>query len=191
MRSVFVCTLCVALTAQAAAATTEYAVDPVHTTPLFAVSHAGVSQTYGRFNEVGGTIRWNDSDPTASSVAIEIATKSVDTANQRRDDHLRSPDFLDVAQYPTMSFTSTAITPVAGEQDVYDVTGEFTLHGTTKTITVRVEKTGAVENHSMLGTRIGFHGEFDIKRSEYGVDGLPGVVGEDVHIILSVEGMVQ
>ena len=165
-----------------------YTLDPVHSVALFRVKHANVGFTYGRFNECSGTVAFNPEDMSESRVEVAIKTESVDTANEDRDKHLRSADFLDVENHPLMSFKSTGFKKVA--KDTYEVTGDFTLHGETKSITIKVEHTGA--GPGMHGeTRIGFEAMFAVKRSEYGMTNMIGPVGDDIGIIISFEGVKQ
>ncbi len=161
-----------------------FSVDNVHSTVLFRVSHLGVSQSYGRFNEIDGGFLINPDSPESSSINITVKTTSVDTANGKRDDHLRSPDFFNAAQFPVTSFKSTAFKKVGDKR--YEVTGDLTLHGVTKSITVPLEHVGTAE--TQRGVKAGFECMFDIKRADYGMNYMPGALGDDVRIIVSIEG---
>lgn len=169
-----------------------YNVDAVHSHALFAISHAGFSTTYGRFNDVSGAYVW-EADPTKSSIRVAIRTASVDTGrdewSQKRDEHLRGPDFLSAKEFPEMSFVSKRI--AKGEGNVYTVTGDFTLRGVTQEMTIPV--TLLKEDKDFMpgstGRRIGFETRFTIKRSAFGMSyGLPNV-GDDVTITFSSEGV--
>lgn len=168
----------------AAAAPEAHAVDAVHSTVIFRVKHLDTGYSYGRFNEMSGTVVLDEANPAACSVNLEVKAASVDTANSKRDDHLRSPDFFNVAQFPTITFASTAVAK-AGE-DAYDVTGDLTLLGVKKSVKVRMTKTGSAKD-PQGAFRTGFEGTMTILRSEYGMKyGLQGV-GDEVRLTLAFE----
>ena len=171
--------------ASLASAADTYAIDKSHTAALFKVNHLGFSYTWGRFNDIAGTIVWDDANPAASSVTITIKTDSIDTGTPDKDKHLKNSDFFSVKEFPELTFVSKSI---AKKGDAYEVTGDFTLHGVTKTITIPVTKMGAGED-PWKKQRIGFDSQFTIKRSDYGMAfGLPGI-GDEVTIIFSTEGV--
>lgn len=122
-------------TAVAQAATFE--IDPVHTTVQFAVRHMMVSNVRGTFGKVNGTLNLDEADPTKSTLEATIDATSIDTREPKRDTHLKSPDFLDVAKYPAITFKSKRATKVADGK--YQVTGDLTLHGVTKEVVLDVE----------------------------------------------------
>jgi polyisoprenoid-binding protein YceI len=163
-----------------------FVVDGVHTTLLFRIKHLDVSYTYGRINDPTGSLKVEDGHLV--SIEVNAKAENVDTNNEQRDKHLRSPDFFDVNQFPDMGFKSTKIEP-AGDNK-YNVTGEFTLHGVTKEITVELTKTGEAE-HPQAGHRIGYEGAFTIKRSDYGMDKLIPGASDEVNITVSVEGIKE
>lgn len=163
-----------------------YAVDPVHTAALFKVKHVGVSYTYGRFNDISGTIVFDAADPAASKVDITIQAASVDTDNQKRDAHLANPDFFDAKQFPVLKFVSTAFKKV--DDSTFDVTGDFTLHGVTKPIAIKVVKIGEGKD-PWGGYRIGFESTFTIKRSDYGMTKMMDAVGDEVTVTFATEGI--
>lgn len=169
----------------------EYKIDPVHSFALFKVKHMGASYVYGQFTEIAGTIAFDAADPEASSVEVTVKTKSVTTHNTQRDRHISGPDFLNVKEFPEMTFKSSSWKKV-GEK-AYEVTGDFTLLGVKKTITATVEHVG---NGTMRGKELtGFHTVFSIDRSEfgmqYGISPDGGDLGKDIEIILSVESIKQ
>jgi polyisoprenoid-binding protein YceI len=181
--SVSVLALSVASSAMAA---DTYKVDPVHSSAEFRIKHMGVSTVAGRFNEIAGTVTLDAKDESKNAVQIEIQTKSVDTANEARDKHLRTADFFDVEKNPTMSFKSTSFKKKGASK--YEVKGDFTLHGVTKPLTVEVEQVGT--GKSKEGKDLaGFETSFTIKRSEFGMDKMLGtsLIGDDVKITVSVE----
>ncbi len=167
-----------------AAEATKFKIDSGHSSVLFRVKHFGVSNFYGRFNKVSGEITWDAKTPEASSISIEIDAASVDSNDKGRDDHLRNTDFLSAKEFPTISFKSKSVKKKGAQ---LELTGDLTLHGVTKSVTTTVDLTG--EGETPFGYRAGFETTFDIKRSEYGVSGVPGGVGEDVRITVSIEGV--
>ena len=168
------------------AATETYTVDHTHSAALFQVEHFGISFVSGRFTDLSGTIAVDRENLNNSSVEIVIRTASVNTDLEKRDKHLRNDDFLDVEKYPTMSFKSAKVTKI--NDNVGEITGSFTMHGVTKTITTTVTFIGEVDvpwdQH-----RAGFETSFNIKRSEYGMDKLLGPAGDNVKITLFIEAM--
>ena len=160
-------------------------IDNVHSSVIFKVKHMGVSWFYGRFNEIKGEIVWAGDVPSGHSIKAEVNAAMVDTASKGRDDHLRGPDFFDTANYPTISFVSKGAKK-SGD-DRYEVSGDLTLHGVTKSITVMVDHTGTV---TARGRRIGLSCEFTIKRSDFGMTyGVDGPLGDEVTIILGLQGI--
>lgn len=173
-----------ATTTPALSAADTYTVDPTHVAALFKVDHAGFSWTWGRFNDVGGTVSWDAADPSKSSVNVVIKTASVDTGTAKKDEHLRSGDFFSVKEFPEMSFVSKTVE--AKDANIYHITGDFTLRGVTKSITIPVQllKVGEFPPGT---ARVGFDTEFTIKRSDYGMTYGAGAVGDEVTIIFAVE----
>jgi len=177
-----------ALTAVAAApafAADTYAVDPGHSAVLFSTSHLGISNTHGRFNGIDGTLTWDASDLTKSAINITIKTESVDSGNEKRDQHLRSADFFNAKQMPTATFVSKSFTKI--DDSTYAVAGDLTLVGTTKPITVNVKKIGEGKD-PWGGYRIGFETSFTIKSADFNIKGVPGV-GEEVALTFGLEGV--
>jgi polyisoprenoid-binding protein YceI len=130
-------TLAVALMLPAAAAASEWQLDPSHTLAQFSVRHMMVSTTRGNFDKVTGEITLDDKDLTRSSVAIAIDASSINTRDAKRDAHLRSPDFFDVVKYPKITFKSTRIEKAG--KGKFKVTGDLTMHGVTRPVTLAVE----------------------------------------------------
>jgi polyisoprenoid-binding protein YceI len=170
---------------RAPSATGNYKIDPVHSSNVFSVKHMNVSNFYGRFNELSGRFTLDDADPAKCVFEATLQTASVDTNNADRDKHLRSADYFDAEEHPTITFKSTAVK--AGKDGKLEVAGDLTMRGVTKPITAQVERTGAAPG--MRGGFIaGWEARFTIKRSEFGV-GAPMGLGDDVHLIISVEGV--
>jgi polyisoprenoid-binding protein YceI len=146
--------------------TGTYDLDVAHTRIGFVARHAMVTKVRGAFNELAGTAVIDGADPAKSSVNVTVEVASIDTRNSMRDDHLRTNDFLDVAQFPQLSFVSTAIAQVGDEQ--FEVTGDLTSKGVTKSITIPLEFQGAATD-PFGNERIGFEGSTSLKRSDFGI----------------------
>ena len=169
------------------AATGKFTVDPVHSSNAFRIRHLA-ADFYGRFNEMTGECTLDDAHPEKSTIAVQIKTASIDTNNEARDKHLRSPELFDVEKYPEIAFKSTKVQKV--DDKTWSLTGDLTFHGTTKPITVQIAAPQAVKG--MKGEiRCGFGATFDIKRSEYGMGALVGPLGDDVRIMVGVEGVSE
>ena len=162
-----------------------FKVDPVHTFVLFSVQHLGIANTYGRFNDISGTVVFDKDNPSKSSVELSVPVESLDTHNSIRERSLKSPDFFDAKQFPTITFKSTKI---EGSGDTLKVSGDLTIRGVTKPVTVDFKKGG--EGKGVFGEmRGGGETRFTIKRSDFGMNFELGEVGDEVTIILSVEGV--
>ncbi|MEY2487059.1 MAG: hypothetical protein QOH39_2707 [Verrucomicrobiota bacterium] len=164
-----------------------FKIDPAHSSVVFSVQHLGVSNLYGRFNDISGTVVFDKDNPSKTSVEVSVAVDSLDTHFPKRDQNLKSPDYFDAKQFATITFKSKK---VEGAGDAFKVTGDFTLHGVTKPLTVDFKKVG--EGKGVQGEpRAGGETRFTIKRSDFGMNFQQGAVGDDVTIILSVEGVKQ
>src|SRR2546429_63677 len=122
----------------AAFAADTYKIDPVHGTVIYRISHFNISNAYGRFNNPTGAVMLDGGNP--SSFEFLIKTDDIDTANRKRDSDLKGPDFFDAKQFPAITFRSTAVKSTGDNK--FDVAGDLTLHGVTKSITVPITKTG-------------------------------------------------
>ena len=179
--------LLLTVAAAPAPAADTYDLDAGHTMVLFKVDHLGFSHSYGRFNDVSGSFVIDEENPAAGSVTIEIKTESVDSNHERRDKHLRSPDFFSATQFPTITFKSTGVS-VSG--DDYTIKGDLTMRGVTKPVTIELTRMGSGKD-PWGNDRVGFNGGLTIKRSEFGVNYMPDALGEEVEILLAVEGVKQ
>jgi len=159
----------------------EFKVDGVHSAVLFRVKHLGVSYFYARFNEIAGSFSFD-----AGSLDIQVKTGSVDSHRPDRDKHLKGPDFLNAKQFPLMKFTGKKFKKTG--DDKYRVIGEMTLHGVTRPLTVQLERVGSGPD-PWGGYRTGFETTFTIKRSDFGMDFMLGQLGDDIRIIVSIEGV--
>lgn len=176
--------------------TETFTFDKNHTLVGFRIRHF-VSKVEGRFKDFEGTIWIDRANPSASRVELTIQAASIDTSVEGRDKDLRSPNFFDVEKYPTITFKSTKV--VSKGNDTYDVTGEFTMHGVTKTITVPVKHGGflKVPGRGGMGEKAGFEIAFPLNRKDYGLvwnrplDTGGFMLSDDVDINVQVEANKQ
>ena len=176
----------VAVASVPALAADHYKVDTVHSSVVFRLKHANTSYFWGRINDPAGSFTLDESDPTKGSFTIELQAAKVDTGNAQRDTHLRSPDFFNAKQYPTITFKSTSVRKVA--DDRLEVTGDLTLHGQTKPVTAMVELTGKGEMRGQQ--RAGIEATFDIKMTDFGFKANPGL-SDQVRIVAGLAGVKQ
>ena len=154
-------------TNEPATLTGTYAIDPSHSRIGFVARHAMVTKVRGSFNEFEGSGHFDAEDPTRSHLQLIIQAASIDTRNADRDGHLRSNDFFDMETYPTITFVSTAVAQTG--DDEYRVTGDLTIKGVSRPVTVELEYTGtAVDPYG--NQRIGFEGKTTVNRKEWGVN---------------------
>jgi polyisoprenoid-binding protein YceI len=144
---------------------TTWTLDPSHTTIEFSAKHLMITTVKGRFTAMEGTVTVPSDSPAAASVDITIQAASVDTRTEQRDQHLRSADFLDVEKFPTITFRSTKI---AGSGEQFTMTGDLTIHGTTRSVTLDVTNEGVAKD-PWGGTRMGFSATGKIDRREFGL----------------------
>ena len=147
--------------------TGTYAIDASHSRFGFVARHAMVTKVRGSFNDFEGTATIDGSNPAASSVQVSISVDSIDTRNKQRDDHIRTNDFLDVANHPRITFVSTSITHDGGND--FEVTGDLTIRGITKSVTLPLEFQGEASD-PFGNRRIGFEGSVVINRKDWGVN---------------------
>jgi len=169
----------------------DYVIDTkgAHAFVNFKIKHLGYSWLHGRFNTFDGQFNYDAKNPNASQISVNIDTASLDSNHAERDKHLRGGDFLNVSKYPQASFKSTAIKfDEDGEEAT--VTGDFTLHGVTKTITFEIDKIGEGQD-PWGGYRVGFEGETSLKLADYGIDYNLGPASTHVDIGLFIEGIRQ
>ena len=162
-----------------------YEIDTAHSMIIFRAKHNGVSYNYGRFNEFTGVIMIDPHD-IDSTVVFEVKAASIDTGNEKRDQHLRSSDFFSAKQFPVITFKSTKVSMKEGEEDMLEVTGDLELLGVKKSITVDVEITGRGKGRGGEAL-IGFESIFTIKRSEFGMTYGAGAVSDDIRLTVSIE----
>lgn len=166
-----------------------YKIDPDHSSMQFSIGHLGFSELLGRFNTFSGSIVLKPKGE--SKVDVAVKTASVDTNHGKRDEHLRSPDFLNAKQFPDMHFVSKRVTFDTQGRPVL-IEGELTLLGKTKPATMKVSAIGAGKD-PWGGYRAGYNATAVIKRSEYGMNFMQGEggVGDDINITLKIEATKQ
>jgi polyisoprenoid-binding protein YceI len=176
--------LALAVAAPAQAADT-WEIDKGHSAVIFSAKHFNAGYTYGRFDDFKGSFTIDKANPANNKVHIEVMTASVNSGIPKRDDHLRNTDFFNAAQFPTIVFDSTKV--VAKDADTVTVTGNLAMHGVTKAVTFDVDFTG--EGDDPWGSRrMGAHAAFSLKRNDWGVSGLKDAVGDEIRLIVSLEG---
>ncbi len=165
--------------------------DLSHSSIGFHVRHLMISKVHGRFTSWTGALQLDSADPTKSHVEVQIDAASIDTKEPKRDDHLRSADFLDAANFPQLTFKSTR---VARDGDELAVDGELTIHGVTRPVHLKVEPAGQVKD-PWGGTRTGFSAKTTISRKDFGLTWnqlleAGGVaVGDKIEISLEIEAV--
>ena len=147
--------------------TGTYTIDPTHSRIGFVARHAVVTKVRGSFNEFEGTGHFDVEDPSKSHLELTIKTASIDTRNADRDAHLRGNDFFAMEQFPEITFASTAVEQA--DDDNYRVTGDLTIKGVTKPVTVDFEVNGSVQD-PFGNLRLGLEGRTTINRSDFGVN---------------------
>jgi len=172
----------------ASAEPATYKIDPNHSSVGFSIRHF-VSNVPGRFRDFSGVIKYDKQNPAASSVEFTVQAASITTDNNDRDEHLRSADFFDVQKFPTLTFTSTKVTPK--DANTLDVTGNLTLHGVTREIAIPVQVLGTMK--APRGEKAGFEASFTLNRKEYGIvwnrvfDFGSTLLGDEVRISIEIE----
>ncbi len=189
MRKFLLTSLFIAFTLSSPAQAEDYVIDTekAHAFIQFRVQHLGYSWLYGRFNDFSGSFSYDEANPEAAKVAVNIKTASIDTNFAERDKHLRDPRFLHVDQYPEASFVSTSFEPNADGTAL--LKGDFTLHGVTKPMTINVQHVGA-GNDPWGGYRRGLFGTTKFTMADYGIDTSKlGPASAEIYLELSIEGI--
>ena len=168
----------------------SYELDPAHSTVQFSVRHMMVSNVRGEFREVSGSLEFDEKDLAKSSIDVSINAKSISTANEKRDEHLRNADFLDVEKFPTITFKSKKFVKTGNG---HKVTGDLTLHGVTKEVVLNVDGPTKEVKDPWGGIRIGASATAKINRKDFGLTWNKAleaggvVVGDEISIQLEVE----
>lgn len=174
-----------------AGAKTVWKLDPSHTTVEFSAKHLMISTVKGRITDIEGTIYADENDPRNSSVEATLQAGSIDTRTEQRDNHLRSADFLHVEQFPAITFKSTRI---EGNKEEFKLTGDLTIRGVTKPVTLNVTFEGETRD-PWGGERIGFSASGKIDRREFGLtwnqllETGGAVVGNEIKLTIEVEAI--
>ena len=193
MRRLVMLTVVLLASTTAARAETLWEIDPAHTRVQFSIRHMMVSNVRGEFRKVSGTVHADDKDLTNSVIEATIDTASIDTREPKRDEHLRSPDFFDAAQYPTITFKSKRIAK-SGEGK-YAVTGDLTMHGVTQEVTLDVVGPTPPIKDPRGGLRAGAQATTKLSRKDFGItwskllEGGGMVVGDEVSVTIDAEGV--
>lgn len=161
----------------------SYDIDPLHSTVIFRILHMKVSPFYGRFDKVSGNFTIDPAKPEAATLDVKIQADSLDTNNDKRNQDVMGPDLLSVKEFPVMEFKSDKVKKAGAG---YEVTGKFTLHGVTKDLTLQIDQTGASEGKH--GTAAGFETTFTIKRSDFGMTSMADALGDDIKVMVGIEG---
>ena len=184
-RYVAVFTAFLILTISAAAQVLTWQIDPNHTAAQFSVRHMGISTVRGAFTKVSGSAQYDPSNLSKTSIDATIDASSVDTRVSMRDDDLRSPNYFDVAKYPTITFKSKSVQAV-GEGKL-KIVGDLTIHGVTKEVTLDVDGPSAPVTDPKGNSHLGASASTTVNRKDFGVGGSSNVVGEDITITIDVE----
>lgn len=180
--------LALALTALPATAST-WEIDPVHSSAVFKINHFQTANFYGMFHGIKGTLNWDPEAAEPMSIEVAVAAESVDTGNSQRDDHIKSPDFLNAKQFPAITFKSTSVKPTGDR--TFEVKGDLTMLGVTHEVTVQAEKVGQGTNPRSNKEIVGFETRFTVDRTNYDMGFMAGPLGKDIEFILSVEAVKQ
>ena len=181
-------------TAAAEQTRTTWKIDPAHSAVEFSVRHLMITTVRGRFTGVEGSVVNDAGDPSKSTVEVVIDAATIDTREPQRDAHLRSADFFDVEQFPTLTFRSTGVEGTLGES--FKLEGDLTIHGVTRPVVLDVDAEGQVKD-AWGGLRSGFTATTKIKRSEFGLTWnqvleTGGIaVGDEIKISLDIEAIKQ
>ena len=160
-----------------------YAIDPQHTQVLFAVSHMGFTTYYGRFSDASGVLNLSAKDPAASSLEVQVPTSTVSTTSEKLTGELKDADWFNASKYPQIIFKSASVKQTSA--DTADVTGDLTLHGVTKPVTLAVRFVGAGMNPLDKKYTVGFSATGMIRRSDFGMATYVPLIGDQVELTLS------
>jgi len=182
-------TAAVLLLGSGAASAADYKIDKQgqHAFVQFRIQHLGYSWLYGTFRDFDGSFTFDEADPAKDKVNVTLNTNSVDTNHAERDKHLRSAEFLNVAKFPQATFVSTS---VKKDGDELDITGNLTLNGVTKPVTLEAKKLGEGKD-PWGGYRAGFAAETKIALKDFNITTDLGPASQDVELMISVEGIRQ
>lgn len=177
--------LALSLATAATAQDGSWQIDPNHSSAQFSVRHLGISTVRGDFTKVSGSAKFDPADPSKTSLEATIDANSVDTRIQMRDNDIRSPNFLDVQKFPTITFHSKQV-KAAGDGKL-QITGDLTIHGVTKEVTLDVDGPTAAVKDPRGTQHIGASASTKINRRDFGVNGAPAMAGDDISITIDAE----
>ncbi|MGE3919200.1 MAG: YceI family protein [Hyphomicrobiaceae bacterium] len=163
----------------------DYTLDPTHANVGFMVSHLGMSAYPGRFDSVTGSLTFNNADLVKSTLSVTIDAASVNVVSKKLTDHLQNSDFFDVKKYPEITFKSTKVEKI--DDKTGRVTGDLSLHGVTKPVTLDVTFNGGTRNPMSSESILGFSARGEINRSDFGMTYIPKFVGDRVAIVIEAE----
>lgn len=173
------------MTAAASAQSATWQIDPNHSAAQFSVRHLGVSTVRGAFTKVSGSATYDPSDPAKTSLNATIDATTVDTRVEMRDNDLRSPNFLDVQKYPTITFQSKQVKSAGSGK--LQISGQLTMHGVTKEVVLDVDGPSAPIKDPWGNQRIGASASTKINRKDFGINGAAGAVGDEISITIDTE----
>jgi polyisoprenoid-binding protein YceI len=191
-RNLLMAVVCVVGFSGVSTAADTFKIDKAHTSIVFMIKHLGYSNMFGRFNEFDGNIMFDQSNISASKVNLVIKASSVDTAHDARDKHLRSPDFLNTAEFPEITFKSTSARKTGDKTG--KITGDLTILGKTKSVTLDVTFNRVAKHPipSYKGVIVaGFSARAKVNRLDYGMTYAKGGIGSTLDLFLEVESVKQ
>jgi polyisoprenoid-binding protein YceI len=183
--SILIAVMALILILPATAQTQTWNIDENHSAAQFSVRHLAISTVRGSFSKVSGSVQYDPSNPVKTTIDATIDAASVDTRVEKRDNDLRSPNFFDTAKYPTFTFKSKRVeTAGAGK---LKVTGDLTMHGVTKEVTLDVDGPSAAIKDPRGNLHMGASATTTVNRKDFGVNGASTAVGDEVPIIIDME----
>jgi polyisoprenoid-binding protein YceI len=185
IRKVLICCTAFVFVSSAFAQLETWKIDPAHSAAQFAVRHMGISTVRGEFRKVSGSATYDPADPGKASLDATIDATTVDTRVDMRDNDLRSPNFLDVAKYPTITFKSKRAESAGSGK--LKLTGDLTIHGVTREVALDVDGPTAPAKDPRGNFHVGASASTKIKRQDFGVNGAPGMVGDEITITIDAE----
>lgn len=163
-------------------------IDAGHSSILFGIKHLNIARFWGRFQDVSGKIEFDPAAVEKSTVKLEIKTESVNTGIEKRDNHLRNPDFFNSKQFPAITFVSKSVKKTA--ENEFTVTGDLTARGKTKEVSIPMKMSGSGQD-PWGKFRRGFEGSFKIQRADFDMGYMPDALGAEVELMISVETVRQ
>jgi polyisoprenoid-binding protein YceI len=185
IRKFLFCSSAILFISSAFAQAETWNIDPAHSAAQFAVRHMGISTVRGEFRKVSGTANYDPADPSKIALDATIDATTVDTRVDMRDNDLRSPNFLDVQKYPTITFKSKRAESAGSGK--LKITGDLTIHGVTREVALDVDGPTAPVKDPKGNVHMGASASTIINRKDFGVNGAPGMVGDEITITIDTE----